>query len=57
MLQECLHICAAAIPVQKDHAKFKPPSYLYATRKDIFPLVTWCVDLLTKLCPKGPGGG
>ena len=36
--------------------KFKPPSYLHATRKDIFLLAIWCVDLLTKLHPKGPRG-
>ena len=56
MLQDCLRVCAVAIPVQKDRTKFKPPSYLYATHKDIFLLVTWCVNLLTKLCSKGLRG-
>ena len=52
MLQDYLHICTAAIPVQKYRAKFKPPLYLHTTSKDIFPLATMCVDLLTKLHPK-----
>ena len=46
MLQDCLRICAMAILVQKDCMKFKPNLYLHATRKDIFLLVTWCIDLL-----------
>ena len=56
MLQDCLRIYAAAIPVGKNCTKFKLPSYLHATHKDIFLLATWCIDLLTKLHPKGPRG-
>ena len=54
MVSDCVELCSAALPFALEHAKFTSPTYLIPTRKDLWPLHTMAVDLITGL--KYPDG-
>ena len=54
MVSDCIELCSAPLPFNLEHAKFASPTYLLPTRKDLWPLHTMVVDLITGL--KYPDG-
>ena len=54
MVSDCVELCSAALPFAIEHAKFVSPTYLLPTRKDLWPLHTMAIDLITGL--KYPDG-
>ena len=49
MVSDHVELCSAALPFALEYAKFMSPTYLLPTRKDLWPLHTMAVDLITGL--------
>ena len=49
MVSDCIELCSTALPFALEHAKFTSPMYLLPTGKDLWPLYTMAMDLITGL--------
>lgn len=56
MRLDCLAVCQSQHAAQVEHGPFFKQPRLSPTFKERGPFAVWCVDLVTKLEPVGPGG-